>query len=44
MVVELTEIAKQRLKTIKELEQNTGKQGMDKDEQNWGKLKWIPLG
>ena len=44
MVVELTEIAKERLKTIKELEQYTGKLGMDKDEQNWGGLKWIPFG
>ena len=44
MVVELTEIAKERLKTIKELEQKTGKEGMDKDEQNLGGLKWIPFG
>ena len=44
MVVELTEIAKERLKTIKELEENTGKLGMDKDEQNWGGFKWIPFG
>ena len=41
MVIELTEITKQRLRTIEELKQNTGKLRRDKDGQNWGGLKWI---
>ena len=41
MVTELTEILHQRLKTIEELKQNTGKPRRDMDEQNWRGLKWI---
>ena len=33
MVIELTEITKERLKTIEELKQNTGKLRRDKDRQ-----------
>ena len=29
---------------MEELKQNTGKLRRDKDEQNWGGLKWIAFG
>ena len=44
MVIGLTEITKQRLKTIEEFKQNTGKLRRDKDGKNWGGLKWITFG
>ena len=44
IVIELTLILKQQLKTIKALEQNTGKPTGDVDGQNWRGLKWIAFG
>ena len=41
MVIELTELTKEWLKTTEELKQNTGKLRRDKDGQNWGGMKWI---
>ena len=44
MVIELTKISKQWLKTVEELKQNTRKPKMDRDGQNWRRLKRIAFG
>jgi len=44
MVIELTKISQKRLKTIEDLNQNTGKPKRDMDGQNWRELKWMHLG
>ena len=44
MVIELTKISQIRLKTIKDLKQNTGKPRRDMYGQNWRGLKWIAFG
>jgi len=42
--MELTKISKERLKTIVEVQQNTGKPRRGMNGQNWRGLKWIAFG
>jgi len=44
MVIEVAKISQKRLKTIKDLKQNTGKPRRDMDGQNWRGLKCIAFG
>ena len=44
MVIELTKIWKERLKTIEELKQNKGKPRRGMDGQTWRGLRWIAFG
>jgi len=44
IVIELTRVTTKRLKTIEELNQNTGQPSRDMDGQNLRGLKWIALG